>query len=310
MALFRLRYRSDNLELSFGEFLIGRSSRCNLALADALVSRRHAALHVSPEKVVVADLGSRNGVVVNGVRIDGPTELEHMYRLFIGAQELLLIDIDQITDRLGGERYVVCNSCGAISGATKRHCGDCGARLDPPTGSTERDWRGLESSAPAWGEDTRPVGTLEVIGGIAAKAITMGRFDEAERVLLPHLDGLLERGMQQLPLADSDQEDVDSLFQGATTYALKLARGPRGTKWIDWLFRIHACTGHVMTAETIDTLHELVRLHNYGRPRYAQAYLHVVSTRAASHGPSERFLVGRLNGLTHVILARAPALGA
>ena len=225
MALFRLRYRSDNLELSFGEFLIGRSSRCNLALADALVSRRHAALHVSPEKVVVADLGSRNGVVVNGVRIDGPTELEHMYRLFIGAQELLLIHIDQITDRLGGERYVVCNSCGAISGATKRHCGDLRCTLGSTDGldRTRLARPGIERSR--MGRRYRPVGTLEVIGGTAAKAITMGRFDEAERVLLPHLDGLLERGMQQLPLADSDQEDVDSLFQGATTYALKIGPG-------------------------------------------------------------------------------------
>jgi hypothetical protein len=298
----------DDLELSFGEFLIGRSSRCNLALADPLVSRRHAVLHVSPREVVVEDLGSHNGVVVNGLRIDGPTKLAHMHRLFIGAQELLFIDIEQITDRLGGERYVVCNSCGAVSAAAKRHCGDCGVRLDPPTGSTERDWRRLESSGPGWGEDTRPMRTLEVIGGIAAKAITMGRFDEAERVLLPHLDALLERGMQKLPLVDSDEEDTDLLFEAAATYALELARGPRGTKWIDWLFRIHTCTGRVMTAETIDALHELVRQHDYHRRRYVQAYLHLVSSQATSRGPTERFLVGRLNGLTQVILARASAL--
>lgn len=310
MALFRLRYRSNDLELSFGDFVIGRSSRCNLALADALVSRRHAVLHVRPGAVVVEDLGSRNGVVVNGLQIDGPRQLEHMHRFFIGAQELTLIDVEQVTDRVGGERYVVCNSCGAVSGAAKRHCGDCGARLDPPTGSTGRDWHGAESAAPAWGEDTRRVRTLEVIGGIGVKAISMGRFDEAERVLLPHLHELLERGMRQLPLTDSDEEDPDSLFAAATIYALKLARGPHGSKWIDWLFRIHTCTGRVMTAETIDTLHELVRQHDYHRRRYAQAYLDLVSTQAQGRGPSERFLVGRLNGLSQVILARATAVGA
>jgi hypothetical protein len=49
-----------------------------------------------------------------------------------------------------------------------------------------------------------------VIGDIAAKAMRMGRLDEAERVLLPHLDNILERGMRQLPLADSDQDDRDA----------------------------------------------------------------------------------------------------
>ena len=310
VGLFRLRYRSDDLELSYGEFLIGRSSRCNLALADALVSRRHAALHVSPQSVVVTDLGSRNGVVVNGVRIQAPRELAHMDRLFIGAQELLLIDVDQITDRLGGERYVVCNACGAISGATKRHCGDCGVRLDPPTGSTERDWRNMDSNAPAWGEDTRPVRTLEVIGGIASKAIRMGRLDEAERVLIPHLDGLLQRAMHRLPLSESDREDSDFLFETATSYALALARGPRGVAWIDWVFRFHTCSGRLMTAKTIDELHGLVRQHGYHRRRYVQAYVQIVQTQVDIRGPAARFLVQRLEGLAEVVVARATAVGA
>jgi hypothetical protein len=310
VSRFRLRYRSTDLDLSLGAFLIGRSSRCNLAVADALVSRRHSALHVGPEEVTVEDLDSRNGVVVNGLRIDGPRQLAHMDRIFIGALELLFIDAEQITDRLGGERYLVCNSCGAISGAAKRHCGDCGVRLDPPTGSTEQDRRGLDSDAPAWGEDTRPVRTLEVIGGIAAKAMKMGRLDEAERVLLPHLDNILERGMRQLPLADSDQEDSDLIFEAATVYALKLGRGPRGIKWIDWVFRLHASTGRLMTAETIETLHELVRQHDYHKRRYVQAYLQVVHNQAVGRSPSERFLFGRLEGLTQVVLARATGLGA
>lgn len=310
MLRLKLRYRSTDLDLFFGEFLIGRSSRCNLAVADALVSRRHAVLRIGREEVVIEDLGSRNGVAVNGLRIDGPRPLAHMDRLLIGAQELVLIDAEQITDRLGGERHVVCNSCGAISGATKRHCGDCGARLDPPTGSTEKDRRALDSNALAWGEDTRPVRTLEVIGGIADKAIVMGRLDEAERVLLPHLDKLLERGMLQLPMADVGQEDPGLLFETATMYALKLARGPRGTKWIDWVFRMHACTERLMTAETIDALHELVRRHDYQGRRYVRAYLHIVSNSAASRGASERFLIGRVDGLAQVVLARSPAVDA
>ena len=86
MPRFRLRYQSTNLEMPLGEFAIGRSSSCNLALADGLVSRKHAVLHVGPDAVVVEDLGSRNGVAVNGIRINAPRRLAHMDRVYIGSK--------------------------------------------------------------------------------------------------------------------------------------------------------------------------------------------------------------------------------
>ena len=91
MARYRLRYQSTDLEMQVGDFVVGRSSSCHLALDDALVSRRHAVFHVGPERVEVEDLGSRNGVQVNGATIEGRTELKHLDRVVIGAQELLLV---------------------------------------------------------------------------------------------------------------------------------------------------------------------------------------------------------------------------
>ena len=41
--------------------------------------------------VIVEDLGSRNGVRVNGVRVDGTKELLHGDRLSIGTQEMVLV---------------------------------------------------------------------------------------------------------------------------------------------------------------------------------------------------------------------------
>ena len=309
MARFRLRYNRSDLDLALGDFIIGRSSRSNLAFADGLVSRKHAALHVGLESVVLEDFGSRNGVVVNGVRIEGTRELVHMDRLFIGSQELLFIDAEQITDRMGGERYVVCDSCGAVSGAAKRHCGDCGQRLDPATGETSKDWSSVNPADPAWTEDTRPLRRLEVIGGIADKAMKLGRIDEAERALLPHLDELLERAMKRRPLADSADEDSDVLFDKATGFALSLARGSRGSTWIDWVFRFHTATERVMTAETVDTLHELVRKSGYRRPRYLQAYLHVLGKQVTRCSSAERFMIGRIGGLAKVVEARGSVLG-
>lgn len=85
-----LRYRHHDLELSEGEFLIGRASSCQLSLDDPLVSRNHARLLVTSVSVTIEDLGSRNGVKVNGERIQGPRLLQHGDEIVIGGQELLL----------------------------------------------------------------------------------------------------------------------------------------------------------------------------------------------------------------------------
>ncbi len=292
--------------MPLGEFAIGRSSSCNLALADGLVSRKHAVLHVGPDAIVVEDLGSRNGVAVNGVRINGPRRLAHMDRVYIGSQELVLIDAAKMKE--GAKEtaeYIVCESCGAINGAAKRRCGECGKRLSTTAGETLTSTNsGVDSSSHAWGaEDTRTARVLDVIAGIASKAIAMGRFEEAERMLLPHFDMLLERALAHRPLSDSEKDDPDALFGGATTYALQLAQGLGNTKWIDWVFRIHTASGKLMEAETIETLHSLVRSHKYSKPNYLRAYLHVIQNSTAEYGASERFLVRRLEGLEQVVSA-------
>ena len=313
MARFRLRYQSTNLELRLGEFAIGRSSACNLAVADGLVSRKHALLRVEPEAVVLQDLGSRNGVAVNGVRIEGECPLQHMDRVYIGSQELVLIDADKMNDRVTNDRHVACDVCGAINGSAKRYCGDCGARLDSESSATWREQDRpeiqsirVEESQREWGasESTHTARALDVLGTIASKAITMGRFDEAERILIPHLDTLLERALRHRPLSDSTKDDPEAMFATATSYALQLAQGLKDKRWIDWVFRIHTATARVMSAETIEALHEAVRRNEYHSGKYVRAYLQVIQKRGRSeYSPAERFLLGRLDGLAQVVLA-------
>ncbi len=50
---------------------VGRDESADLVLDDPKASRRHAELRPAPGGVVVRDLGSRNGSVVDGQRIDG-----------------------------------------------------------------------------------------------------------------------------------------------------------------------------------------------------------------------------------------------
>ena len=91
----RLRYLAHDLEVPEGQFAIGRSSDCQLSLDDPLVSRRHAVLVVRGESVEVEDLGSRNGVLVNGVRVAKPTRLVDGDVLTVGQQQLTIAGAKQ-----------------------------------------------------------------------------------------------------------------------------------------------------------------------------------------------------------------------
>jgi hypothetical protein len=67
--------------------VLGRSRDCDVVLDDPNVSRRHAELRRDGPAWVVADLGSTNGVKVNGRRVD-QAPLEPGDRITLGLTEL------------------------------------------------------------------------------------------------------------------------------------------------------------------------------------------------------------------------------
>jgi len=72
-----------------GGATIGRSRDCDIVLADANVSRRHA--QVLPAVAggwTIADLGSTNGVLVNGRKIAGSEQLSGGDRIALGTAEI------------------------------------------------------------------------------------------------------------------------------------------------------------------------------------------------------------------------------
>ena len=56
-------------ELVHARLVIGRSSSCQLVVADDTVSRRHAELFAEEGRWLLRDLGSSNGTWVNGRRV-------------------------------------------------------------------------------------------------------------------------------------------------------------------------------------------------------------------------------------------------
>lgn len=96
--MYRLRVvlsdgRSFERDLRDGELTIGRGADCGLALGDPYLSRRHARLRVSGDAVEVQDLGSANGTLVNGKRVEGPLELSEGDVIRLSESELHLLRV-------------------------------------------------------------------------------------------------------------------------------------------------------------------------------------------------------------------------
>ena len=95
MARYRLRFVLQEFDLPRGVTVIGRSLECHLTIEDPLVSRRHARISVADGGAQIEDLGSRNGVKVNGAAIKQATTLRNGDRLRIGTQELVFSRVDE-----------------------------------------------------------------------------------------------------------------------------------------------------------------------------------------------------------------------
>ena len=61
--------RGERERLLVGTMTVGRDTRCDISDADPLLSRRHAEFVCRPDSLVVRDLNSRNGISVNGVKV-------------------------------------------------------------------------------------------------------------------------------------------------------------------------------------------------------------------------------------------------
>ena len=59
--------RERAIEL-LGRVIVGRDPACDVSVDDSFLSRRHAEFFMSANAVTVRDLGSRNGLYVNGTR--------------------------------------------------------------------------------------------------------------------------------------------------------------------------------------------------------------------------------------------------
>jgi len=304
LAKFRLQYRAVDIKLETGEFFVGRESICNLVLDDALVSRKHAVFRVVGNIVEVEDLDSRNGVRVNGTRIDGPVQVKHGDRIYIGSHELLLKDIS-IAERAVKAKDMrtmhtvefsgTCRKCSEplVLGADR--CPNCGELTAAASSGVEASSEtGLEAALAA---EEPTLSSISLLTGIADKALSMGRYDEADRILSGVLNDVLERAKKERSL------EFDELHKAAE-YSLLLIETTLKPQWLDFLFQLHTATRRLMPAEVIDSLYRIVNSLRYANPVPIRAYLQELRKTTTAFNATERFLFNRLQGLEKLISSK------
>jgi pSer/pThr/pTyr-binding forkhead associated (FHA) protein len=291
----RLRYLSHELEVPIGQFVIGRSAECQLALDDPLVSRKHALLTVRTDNVTVEDLGSRNGVRVNDTKIEGRVDVAHGDKITIGSQEMVLDGVpeDQVVSipesiAFGATRASTLTP--QIAAMMQRE----DLREEPWTESTTPGVSlGFPSSrAPALGmqQPDRRVTALSFIGSLADKALSMGRAEEAERILHRSLNELLDR-------ASTGTLPPVEVAAKAAMYAAKLATATSKGSWIEYIFALYSCTEQLGPGSVVDELYSSVRKVKSLDMTILRNYNEMLRKRAGQLGPSERFVQQRLEGL-------------
>jgi pSer/pThr/pTyr-binding forkhead associated (FHA) protein len=263
----RLRYLRHDIALPEGTFVIGRSPDCQLTLNDTLVSRRHAAFHVRAGAAEIEDLGSQNGVYLNGVRINGVEPLHDGDQIRIGAQDIAFQDAADSQPRPSSRRETA---------STKADI-----RLDEPDEPPE------PTVVLGKGPTSRPSG-FAIIGGVADKALALGRAGEAERIL--------QRALADAFLGAHRGDLRPEVAEQAAGYALRLAAATGTGSWIDYVIRMYTTLQALLPARLVDELYAVARkVEHVDKPALA-AYTAKLREKSDGFGPADLFVLQRIEG--------------
>ncbi|MCE7893072.1 MAG: FHA domain-containing protein [Sorangiineae bacterium PRO1] len=272
---FSLLYRGHRFELKPGTLVIGRGTGCQLVLDDALVSRKHAELEVTESTAVLVDLGSVNGVFVNGLRVSGRRPLIDGDKLVIGQQEMTI--------------FAAVNPSLLPESPTARLSADTLVGLESPL---------IQAAKPAADESeaTHQGDALSLLGGVVDKVLALGRGDEAERIIGPYLRNYLATAQKASSASPEAAEK-------AVGYAVKLAAATRKGEWIDYAFALYTVCRRPLPGPVVDQLYTVLRQVSGLNINLLRGYVAVLRSVSARLGPNERFLAQRIEGLERLASA-------
>jgi hypothetical protein len=238
----------QEFDLSRGATLIGRSSECQVTIEDPLVSRQHARIVIDGSEAVLEDLGSRNGVKLNGAAIRKPTSLKDGDRLRIGTQELVFCKVEPAQSASNAKTTGFLRHCAACRLPYPREmvaCPNCGAA---DTGDHPPEEETLSGQ---FGATAQQAWSVQLLIEVLEKALTTGRTADAERILRRATAQIEER------IASGERADPKQL-EALSVAAAKLSINLGDATWGSWVAQIHRRTSTVPAAPVIDSLADLV----------------------------------------------------
>jgi len=310
---FFIRYMDHNFVLYPGECLIGRSPKCHFILDDPLTSRIHARLIVTSSSVIIEDLNSKNGVFVNGVRISKPVELKPGDKIYIGTQQLELIQQEIKVERQKTVTFVFCPSCGVKRIENEEPCPNCGTYLtiamespstiervvvnEGPSVIKEQPKRAPKKSFPTIDfeeikEQTVVSSPAIMMANILTKLLSLKRYDEAHK-LLRRMEKEIENDPHFLSQIDSNNLNF------IVSKALKIASIFKESYWLDWIFNLYIKSNILPNIEVVDNIYKVVNAVKYNKTKSLD--LLIDSLRKKKLSASEKFILRRLESLKSVI---------
>jgi hypothetical protein len=142
-------------------------------------------------------------------------------------------------------------------------------------------------------EPTRERDAMDLLGMVADKVLVLGRGDEAERIMSNMLNNVLLDARASGSVTPRSAER-------AVAYAMKLAEASGKARWIDYVFELYLALKRPLPAPVVDQLYTLVRKVNGTSLTTLRTYLTTLQGLAHQFGPSDRFVLQRLEGLERV----------
>lgn len=219
---------------------------------------------------MVEDLGSVNGVLHNGKRIEGLTDVDHGDEIKLG-NHVMEVFFGAVENRKG------------VTAKTL-----VGEILDlPPRSDSEPD----ELTAVRNGE------ALTTLALVAERVLAMGRGAEAERLLEKPLNNVRDK------VGRSEPVEAETL-ELAATCAVRLAESTRKGVWLDYVVELHTHLRTVMPGPVVDRMYSAVRAVEVANIERFRLYLELLNEQKHTFGPGELFLLRRVEGLERLLVLK------
>jgi hypothetical protein len=239
VARYRLRFYLQEVDLQRGITYIGRSEECEVTIEDPLVSRRHARILFQADDVTLEDLGSRNGVRVNGKLVKGSQRLVDGDRVRIGTQDFVFCLVQQKAGQRARTTGVLrlCGQCKAPYAREMISCPNCGAN----------DQTDEETLSGTFGPDSQHSWSMQLLVEALQKALGLGRLTDADRILR-RASALLEEHLATGGIAQPAQ------MAPLANAAARICEETMDPSWAVWIPTFYVEADVFPPAEVVDRL--------------------------------------------------------